>query len=94
MDLGKVSPIGLEFTAKIPFMRKLSLQSGNELKNQRYGRMREWFKTKYQEDKQALFRSQSVPTVKAISDDDSFLGEKPAHIYSYSIIKKIPSSFI
>lgn len=51
MDLGKVSPIGEYFTPKIPFMRKLSLQSGNERRNVGETRMINWFRTKYQEEK-------------------------------------------
>jgi len=50
MDLGKVSPIGEQFTPKIPFMRKLSLQSGNELRNVPETKMMNWYKTKYQEE--------------------------------------------
>ena len=51
MDCGKVSPIGEYFTPKIPFMRKLSLQSGNERRNVGETRMINWFRTKYQEEK-------------------------------------------
>jgi len=76
-------------------MRRLSLQSGNELRYVSETKMMNWYRTKYKEGK-GLLNSKSLPIVKPSTDNiDSFCEEiKPAHTYSYNIIKLIPSEFI